>query len=90
MAHDVRPFYQITHGPMEAHALGRGINLANELGVLLILDLNCKNYCKNYSRIGACRHPNKGFEVLSKNAMYEKHLIYCDNCFEVLCLRYET
>jgi hypothetical protein len=83
---DIRPFYQITHGPMESHALGRGLALARELGVPHIANLHCKNWCKNYTRIGAIRHPRSSLSIQVKNSNTERHLIYCDACAEDMCL----
>lgn len=87
---DIRPFYQITHGPMEAHALGRGLALAAKLGIDLDTDLHCKNWCKNYTRIGAIRHPKSFLKKIQvTNSAFERHLIYCDGCAEDLCITAE-
>lgn len=83
---DIRPFYQITHGPMESHALGRGLTLAQQLSIPHTTNLHCKNWCKNYSRIGAIRHPRSSLSIQVKNSRTERHLIYCNACAEDLCL----
>ena len=86
---DYRPFFQVTHGPMEAHALGRGINLAKSLGIEFWTDFHCMNWCKNYSRIGAFRTKSsraKEKPILSKNRLREVHLIVCDRCLEDRCI----
>ena len=84
---DVRPFYQVTHGPMESHALGRGIALAKRLGVEIQSFLECKNFCSQYRSLGACRHPRSSLGILTKNTFSERHLIYCDRCLEDLCIK---
>lgn len=90
LADDIRPFYQITHGPMESHALGRGLALAAKLGVEVHADLHCKNWCKNYTRIGAIRHPKSSLKKIQvTNGPFERHLIYCDACAEDLCITAE-
>lgn len=86
---DHRTFFQITHGPMEAHALGRGLALAEQLKIPVDLNLECKNWCSNYSRIGAFRSlptRTKANRILTKNQLREIHLIVCDNCLEDLCV----
>lgn len=85
---DLRPFFQVTHGPMEAHALGRGITLAKSLGIEVWTDFHCFNWCKQYSKIGAFRTNSSRREkpILTKNRLREVHLIVCDNCLEDRCL----
>jgi hypothetical protein len=85
-AHDIRPFFQITHGPMEAHALGRGLRLSRDLGVDVEESLTCSNWCKNYLSIGACRHGMTGSSIQVKKRDRERHVLYCNRCFEHLCL----
>lgn len=83
---DIRPFFQATHGPMEAHALGRGLTLCDSLSIAYTTNLICANYCKNYTIIGACRHASSGKTLQPKQRPTERHVIYCNWCLEDLCL----
>lgn len=78
---DIRPFFQITHGPIESHALGLGMALADSLRIDTSFTLHCKNWCKVYWRIGACRQPKSNpRSVLARHAYIERHEIFCDRC----------
>ena len=82
---DVRAFFQVTHGPMESHALAKGMRLSGNLNIGMEGKLHCKNWCKNYLTIGACRHGRTGASVQVKKLITERHVIYCNNCFEDIC-----
>lgn len=80
VASDPRPFFQVTHGPIESHALGRGMKVATELGIEINFELHCKNWCKNFESIGACRLTKNGNSILPKMAEVESHVILCNLC----------
>lgn len=79
---DVRAFFQITHGPMESHALAKGMRLSSDLNIGTEGILHCKNWCKSYSTIGACRNSKTSNAIQPRKLTYERHVIYCNNCLE--------
>lgn len=81
---DYRPFFQVTHGPMEAHALGRGMRLASEMGIKIDFKLECQNWCTRYSQIGAVRLTKNRKAVLAKKITGESHVVLCNLCLNSL------
>ena len=82
---DIRPFFQSTHGPLEAHALSRGITVAYKQGIDVFGELKCDNYCSSFHTIGACR-VSKSRIILAKPRDGERHLILCNVCVDDLVL----
>ena len=83
---DCRPFFQITHGPMEAHALGRGMKLSSELDVEIRGELECRSFCSQKNQVGAVRVFSGRKSIAPRKQEGEKHLILCNNCVEDFCL----
>ena len=83
-ADDIRPFFQATHGPLESHALGRGLALAKTLEIATEGRLECSNCHTVNDYIGACRQRFKGLgHIQAKLADTERHVIYCQACVDV-------
>lgn len=80
------PLFQVTHGPMEAHALGRGMTLAQSLGIEISGELHCQNYCKERQIIGAVRHTKTSKSIAVRKIDGERHSLRCNHCVEDLCL----
>jgi hypothetical protein len=82
---DTRPFYQSTFGPFESHALGRGIALAEKLGIRVSSLENCMlGHCSN-AGVGAMRFiAGRPSRIASSAEITEVHKLACYECADDL------
>lgn len=78
---DTRAFYQATFGPFESHALGRGMRLAENLGVVIKPELICMEKNCDFEGSGAMRFVlGKSLRLSPTADVPEIHRTLCYEC----------
>lgn len=81
---DQRPFFNITHGPWESHALFRGIQIARNLNIDFKGAFECDRLCEYPDMVGPVRITRTGNSISAKAIRGEKHRLYCNRCLDYL------